>query len=115
MEIRLRTTRKMKVTEVKVTDQEMEHLAQLHDDARYESLLNVMERACIEIETAHLNTSIADPEAILGGHLMSKASWLFFQYIQKQVLHSYHARTLADEPVQEPTLEETFQGVEGLG
>lgn len=115
MDIRLRTTRTLKVTEVQISDQEREHLAQLYQDARYESLLNVMERCCIELETAHLNTSMNEPEAILGGHLVAKAAWLLFQYLQRQVKSSHDMRMGdEDEGRPEPTLDEVLQSIEGL-
>jgi hypothetical protein len=114
MEVRLRTTRTLKVTDVRVSDQEREHLAQLYQDARYESLLNCMERACIEIETAHLNTSVNEPEAVLGGHILAKATWLFFQYVQKQVKSSHDMQLVEEHPEEEPSLEDVLQGVEGI-
>lgn len=115
MELRQRKTRTLKVTDIKVSDEERMQLADLYQDARYEALLNLMERGCIELETAHFNTSVGDPEAVLGGHLMAKASWLFFQYIQKWVAYAYNAREAdrrqAEEP--EPSFEDMVQSVEG--
>jgi hypothetical protein len=111
MEIRLRTTRTLKVTEIRVSPEEKEFLAQLYTDPRYEALLNVMERACIEIETAHLNTSVGEPEAILGGHALAKSAWLFFTYCQKQVDNAYHTRTIDEPEVAAASLDEILQGV----
>lgn len=112
MEVRLRTARTLKVTDVKISDEERVDLAELFKDKRYQSLLNVMERACIELETAHLNTSLGQPEEILGGHAVTKAAWLFFTYVQKQVLNSYNSRTAdTEEPLHAQTLEEMLQGV----
>jgi hypothetical protein len=112
MEARLRTTRTLKVTEIIVTDEEKEQLAQLAADPRYEALLNVMERGCIELETAHFNSNVGDPEAVLGGHCLAKGVWLFFTWVQKQVLNaSYTSST--DEGQQAPAkLEDVIQGVE---
>jgi hypothetical protein len=70
-----------------------------------------MERACIELETAHLNTPAGEPEAVLGGHLMCKASWLFFAYIQKQVLNAYNSRAGDDEQNKPASLDDLLQGV----
>jgi hypothetical protein len=103
------------VTEVQVSAEERENLAQLYSDPRYETLLNVMERACIELDTAHLNTPIGDPEAVLGGHAVAKAGWLFYLYVQKQIVSAYNTRTGDEEAQPEPTLEEVLQGVEGYG
>lgn len=115
MEVRLRTTRKLKVTEVKISDEDSQALATLYQDQRYEALLNVMERACIELETAHINTAMGDPETILGGHLVCKAAWLFFAYIQKQVLGAHLMRQMEDKtPAEEPSLNDMLQGVEGI-
>lgn len=114
MDVRLRTTRTLKVTDTKLTEEQLEMLAQLCMDARYQVLLDVMERGCIELETAHFNTSLGNPEEILGGHAVAKAAWLFFQYIQKQVIFAHRSRAAEDddEPHVPPTLEEFLQGVE---
>ena len=112
MEIRLRSTRTLKVTEVEISAEEKEQLAQLYDDPRYTALLNVMERGCISLETAHFNTSVGNPEEILGGHALAKSAWLFFTYIQKQVDNAYHTRTRDEEESPPPSLETLIQGVE---
>jgi hypothetical protein len=113
MEVRLRTTRTLKVTELKISDEERELMAQLFKDSRYEALLNVMERACIEIETAHFTTPLGDPEGILGGFAVAKAVWLFFTFIQRQVQNAYLSRAADTEEVTEPpTLEDFLQSVE---
>lgn len=114
MEIRLRKTRTLKVTEVELSPEEKASLAQLYTDPRYESLLNVMECACIQLETAHFNTSVGNPEEILGGHAVAKSAWLFFQYVQKIVLNAYHTQDLEQEPESPPSLEEMMQGIEGF-
>jgi hypothetical protein len=112
MEARLRTTRTLKVTEIIVTDEEKAQLAQLAADPRYEALLNVMERGCIELETAHFNSNVGDPEAVLGGHCLAKGVWLFFTYVQKQVLNASYTSS-EDEGQQAPAkLEDVIQGVE---
>jgi hypothetical protein len=95
-----------------VSPEEKEQLAQLFTDPRYEALLNVMERACIELDTAHLNTSVGEPEAILGGHAVAKAGWKFFLYVQKQIVSAYNTRTGETEEAPQPTLEDLLQGVE---
>lgn len=113
MEARLRTTRTLKVTDIEVTPEEIAQLAQLAADPRYVALLNVMERACISIDTAHLNTPVGDPESVLGGHCLSKGVWLFFTYVQKQVLNASYTGAQEDDVEQSPaSLEEVIQGVE---
>ncbi len=112
MELKLRTTRTLKVTEVRPTPAELVQLTDLALDPRYEALLNVMERACIELETAHFNTPVGDPEAVLGGHCVAKAAWLYFTYVQKQVLNAYNSRVGTDEDTPPPSLEDLLQGVE---
>lgn len=112
MELRLRSTRTLKVTEITVSGEEREQLAQLGADPRYEALLNTMERACISLETAHLNTPVGDPETVLGGHLLCKGAWLFFAYIQKQVLNAVHTRDNQEETREEPSFDDIIQGVE---
>lgn len=112
MEIRLRTTRTLKVTELQLPPDKREQLAQLYDDPRYIALLDAMEMACISLETAHFNTSVGNPEEILGGHALAKSSWLFFTYVQKLVSNAYHTRTRDEQEVAPPSLEEVIQGVE---
>jgi len=114
MEIRLRTTRTLKVTELEIKTDAREQLAQLYTDPRYEALLDVMERACISIETTHLNTPVGDPETVLGGHVMAKSAWLFFTYVQKHVLNAYHTRAGEADPEHRPSFEEIAQGIEGF-
>jgi hypothetical protein len=112
MEARLRTTRTLKVTEIIVTDEEKAQLAQLAADPRYQALLNVMERSCIELETAHFNLPVGDPEAVLGGHCLTKGVWLFFTYVQKQVLNASYTRTKEEGEETPASLEDVIQGVE---
>jgi hypothetical protein len=112
MEIRLRTFRTLKVTELQLSAQTREMLAQLYDDPRYEALLDVMEQACISLETAHFNTSVGEPDEILGGHALAKGAWLFFTYVQKQVNNAYHTRTQEGSESPPPTFEDLLQGVE---
>jgi len=114
MEIRHRTTRKLKVTELVISEEEKRQLAQLYQDERYTALLNVMERVCIELETAHFNTPVGDVETVLGGHILAKSSWLFFQYVQRMVLNAYNSREVETEPESPPSLDEMLQGVEGF-
>ncbi|HEY2351068.1 MAG TPA: hypothetical protein VGH83_01075 [Candidatus Acidoferrum sp.] len=112
MELKLRSTRTLKVTEARPTPEEFELLAQLSMDPRYDALVNVMERACIELDTGLVNVSTAEPEAVLGAHCVSKAAWLFFIYVQKQVLNAYHTRQgESGEPVEQPSLNDLLQGV----
>lgn len=113
MALVIRKTRTLKVTEVRVPPEEIEHLAQLALDPRYQALLNVMERSCIELDTALLNVPANEPEAVLGGHCISKAAWLFFVYMQKQVQNALYSRTGESEEGSRPSLEEMIQGVEG--
>lgn len=113
MEIRLRTTRTLKVTELQISAEAREHLARLYQSPEYEALLDVMERACISVETGLLNASIGLPEEILGAHAVAKAGWLFFTYTQQQVQNAYVSRDRgAGEPTKEPSLNDLIQGVE---
>lgn len=112
MEIRLRTTRTLKVTELELSPDAKEQLAQLFNDPRYIALLDLMERACISLETAHFNTSVGNPEEILGGHALAKGAWIFFAYIQKQVDNAYHTRTLDEPEAKPPSFDDMLQGFE---
>lgn len=113
-DLKLRKTRTLKVTEVIVSAEETEMLAQLAMDPRYEALLNVMERACIHLDTALINVPTGEPEQILGAHAVSKAAWLFLIYVQKQVLNASYTRTPDDESTPPPNLEEVLQSLEGF-
>lgn len=113
MELNIRTTRTLKVTEVRVSLEAEGQLAELHMNPSYNALLDVMERACIELETAHFNTAVGDPEAVLGGHCIAKSAWLFFTYVQKQVFNAYSRRIGTEEEPTEPAgLDDMLQGVE---
>ena len=115
MDIRLRTTRTLKVTEQRLSPEKREALAQLYDDPRYLALLDVMEMACISLETAHFNSSVGDPEEILGGHALAKGAWLFFTYVQKQVENANITRTPRDrQEAAPPSLNDLIQGVEAI-
>lgn len=112
--MQIRKTRTLRPTEIKIPADELSLLAGLPGDPRYDALLNVMERACISLDTAHLETAISDPEAILGGHCVSKAGWQFFVYVQKQVQAAYYMRSKEGDDQAPATLEEMLQGVEGI-
>jgi hypothetical protein len=114
MEVIVRKTRTLKPTELSIPPGELALLAQLWGDPRYDALLNIMERACISLDTAHLETPIADPATVLGGHCVCKGAWQFFVYVQKQVEAAYNMRAGAKDETREPTLEELLQGVEGI-
>jgi hypothetical protein len=112
MELKVRTTRTLKVTELAVTPEERTALANLYGNPDYQALLDVMERGCIELETAHFNTDIGHPEAVLGGHCLTKGVWQFFAYVQKQVLNAYNSRMADDDQSEPPSLNDVIQGVE---
>lgn len=113
MELAIRSTRTLKVTDITISDEERGHLAQLAMDPRYKALVNIMERSCIELDTAFINTSVAEPEAVLGAHCVSKAAWLFFTYVQKQVLNAYINQPGEEEETPAPSLDDVLQGIGG--
>lgn len=110
----IRKTRTLKVTELEIPPEQREMLAQLALDPRYEALLDVMERSCIQLDTSLINVSVGEPEAILGAHAVSKAGWLFFTYVQRQVMTAYHTRAGEPEDQEKPSLEDLIQGVENF-
>ena len=114
MQLTIRSTRSLKATEIMISNEERAHLAQLAMDPRYESLLSVMERACIQLDTAMINCSSGEPESVLGAHCVSKAGWLLFTYFQKQVLNCYNTQPGEQEEVSPPSLNDVLQGVEAL-
>jgi hypothetical protein len=111
MEVKLRTTRTLKVTEEKISDEERAMLAQLFMDPRYIALVNVMERSCIALDGCFINAPVGNPEEILGAHAVSRAAWLFFTYVQRQVLNCYNMQPGEEEEVPEPSLNDILQGV----
>lgn len=112
MEVLVRTARTLKVTEQRLSPEEQGQLAELALDPRYQALVNVMERACIEIDTGHLNTPPGNPEEVLGGHCVAKAAWSFFVYVQRQVQNAYNARAGESDENQTPVeIDDWLQGV----
>lgn len=69
----------------KMTPQEIGVLASFQNDPRYTALLDVMERGCIAQETALINADPADSEKVLAHHVLSKAMWQTFVWIQQRV------------------------------
>ena len=57
----------------------------LSESAGYQTLLDVIEMACVEQDTRLINTDAAHPEDVLNEHRMSKAFWQIFVAIQKKV------------------------------
>lgn len=88
----IRKERKLSVKDQKLSDEEKNNLALLFTDPRYESLLDVMERACIEQETALINAPGEEPERILAEHALAKAFWKVFVYVQNQVKNAFDQR-----------------------
>jgi hypothetical protein len=111
MDVKVRSARTLKVTDERISDEERANLAQLYMDPRYVALVNVMERSCIALDTCFINASVAQPEEILGAHAVSKAAWLFFTYVQKQVLNCYTMQPGEEEEVPPPSLNDVLQGV----
>lgn len=110
----LRRTRTLKVTEVAISDDECIEIAALYKSSHWQALLNVMERACISIETGLINAPVGNPDEILGAHAVTKAAWLFFQYVQKEVYSSYNRQMQEPAGQEETPLNDLIQGVEGM-
>lgn len=112
---KLREARTLVVTEVLVSPEEQGELASLYKDSRYQNaLLNVMERACISLDTAHINTPLGNRDEILLTFAVAKASWLFFTYVQKHVLNAYNNQSLEPDEKQAPDLSEVIQSLRGM-
>lgn len=111
MEVKVRTARTLKVTDEKISDEERASLAQLYLDPRYVALVNVMERSCIALDSCFVNASVGNPEEVLGAHAVAKAAWLFFTYVQRQVLNCYTMQPGDEEEVEPPSLNDVLQGV----
>jgi hypothetical protein len=112
MPLTVRTTRTLKATDIKFTPEQIQQLARLSLDPGYQTLLDLMESACISIDTAMVNASPGQPEEVLGAHAVSRAAWLFFTYVQKQVVYAYNSRAGdSEEPAPSPSIEDILQGV----
>lgn len=113
MPLTVRTTRTLKATDIKFTPEQIQQLARLSLDPGYQTLVDLMEAACISIDTAMVNASPGQPEEVLGAHAVSRAAWLFFTYVQKQVLYAYNNRAGdAEAEVDRPSMDDILQGVE---
>ena len=109
----IRTTRTLKVRDVELSPETRDALANLFkNDAGYQALLDVMERACVEMETALFNTDTGNPDEVLGGHAVCKAMWKFFVYVQKQVYSAHMNQSGEEQGAKPPSLEEVIQGVQ---
>jgi uncharacterized protein (DUF2236 family) len=53
----------------------------------WKTLLDIMERACIQQETNLVNVGAAAEKKVLAEHKVAKAMWLFFLRIQRHVHH----------------------------
>jgi hypothetical protein len=105
----VRTTRTLKATDIKLTPEQIGHLAQLALDPRYATLLDLMEASCIQLDTAMINVTPGEPEAVLGAHAVSRGAWLFFTYVQKQVQYAYNSRAGGEEELSRPSVEDVLQ------
>lgn len=106
----IRTTRTLKATDIKLTPDQIVQLARLSLDPGYQALLDLMEASCISIDTALVNASPGQPEEVLGAHAVSRAAWLFFTYVQKQVAYAYNSRASdAENEAPRPSMDDLFQ------
>lgn len=80
-------------------------LAAIADKPGYEVLLDLMENACIKQETILLNVEAEKDAEVLAQHKISKAMWLFFVRLQKEVQQELAALT-AEAPPQPPSEQE---------
>jgi hypothetical protein len=110
----IRKTRTLKVTEVRVTPEQQRELATLYKMSCYEALLDVMERSCIQIESCLIDAPVGNPEEILGAHAVTKAAWLFFHDVQKQVYSAYQKQLGDEAPASKPSLNDVIQSMEGM-
>jgi hypothetical protein len=107
-----RTQRTLSVRDRAFSPEKLQRIARLALDPGYEDLLDIMEMACIEQETALINTPVEQMDRVLGEHCLAKAAWQFFTYIQKQVQNAYTQRTATDAyDAEEPSEEEHLQSV----
>jgi hypothetical protein len=108
----IREQRTISVTQLDLSPVAKAALSELSQGPYYPHLLDLMERACIEMDTALINTPAADPEAVLGAHAISAAAWKFFTYIQRAVQNAHNQHTAIEpEPPEPPSEEDRIQGI----
>jgi len=95
------------VTE-KVTARAAQNLYVLCHSETWPDLLDVLEAACIEIETRLINFDPADKAKVLEHHKFSKAAWVIFETMQDRIIAASHTylSSLPPQPVSPSMTEE---------
>ena len=78
----------------------------------YETLLDIMERACIQQETKLINADASDEVHVLAEHKMSKAFWQVFIAVQKEVQYQVNEFLGTRDPIAELAEEDRILGTE---
>jgi hypothetical protein len=106
----IRTERRFGVTS-QLTQLQRSRLTYLVQSETWSDVLDVLEMACIEIETDLINTPAEDEAAVLANHKLSKAAWKIFEQMQDKILaeSSRYMESVAPKPpVPELTAEEQW-------
>jgi L-rhamnose mutarotase len=96
----IRVERRVSVTE-KITPSAARNLYALSHSETWPDLLDVLERCCIEIESALISVDVKDTVAVLENHKLSKAAWVIFGRMQERIIEAGNAywSEVATQPV----------------
>lgn len=81
----VRTARTIGVTQ-QLAGEDRRNLVQLRTSPLWDSVLNAMERFCIEQESELIRTPVGDDSTILAQHGKAQAAWEMFEHFQLTVL-----------------------------
>jgi hypothetical protein len=80
----LRTGRTLGVT-AQPSEAELQMLAELSRHPGYATLLNVMERAVVTMESRLISTPVDATKKVIAEHRKVQAAWQIFEYLQETV------------------------------
>ena len=79
----IRSERSFGVT-ANLTAQQRRNLMAIRNTEEWQTVLDVMEMCCIEVETRLINTKPEDETEVLANHKMAKAAWQIFTHLQEK-------------------------------
>jgi hypothetical protein len=80
----IRTDRRWGVTS-HFDNSDRQKLIQLRNSEAWPVLLDVFEQSLIEMESAYINLSVSDPQAVLANHSKLQAGWQMFTHFQQKI------------------------------
>jgi hypothetical protein len=107
----IRTERRFGVT-AQLSAGQRRDLLNIRNGPEWQTVLDVMEMCCIEVETRLINTDAEQELEVLANHKMAKAAWMIFTHLQEKIDAelSQYLSSMAKEPLVPPlTAEEQDQ------